>query len=386
MDLTFGARLRAHREQQRISLAEISASTKISVTLLEGLERDEVSRWPGGVFRRAYIRAYAQAIGLDAEMLLHEFLAKYPDPTDGGPLDALAQAAEQGVRGKPRMRLGFLLDSIRAFRSETERNTDSRAAVPPVDHVATHASAPPAEITPPASTPTDILRPPVQPSQRQPRRRNPTHSREPRAIEHTIRDVARLCGTLSCVQDGDALRMTLPEIARVVDAQAVAVWLWDRQHAVLRPVLVQGYSEQLTAKLPSVSRNDNNAIAATFRSAQLQVVKGNAKVSGAVVTPVVTPHGCAGVLALEFRNGGEQRQLVRGFAAIISAQLAALVTGAPEASTLETSAPPRPAHLAICVDNSRAPASRAPASVNELAHDDEDALQQQVGRGLCRSI
>jgi cytoskeletal protein RodZ len=50
-----------------VALEAIAEETKINLALLEGLERDDVSRWPGGLFRRAYVRTYAQKIGLDPE-------------------------------------------------------------------------------------------------------------------------------------------------------------------------------------------------------------------------------------------------------------------------------------------------------------------------------
>ena len=75
-----GARLRAERERQGVSLATIAASTKISVSLFEGLERDDVSRWPQGIFRRAFVREYARAVGLDPEETLNDFLERFPDP------------------------------------------------------------------------------------------------------------------------------------------------------------------------------------------------------------------------------------------------------------------------------------------------------------------
>ncbi|PYR57439.1 MAG: hypothetical protein DMF91_19450, partial [Acidobacteria bacterium] len=39
-----------------------------------------MSHWPAGIFRRAFIRAYAQAIGLDPAVVVGEFLEIYPDP------------------------------------------------------------------------------------------------------------------------------------------------------------------------------------------------------------------------------------------------------------------------------------------------------------------
>jgi transcriptional regulator with XRE-family HTH domain len=81
----FGRRLRMERERRTITLASISDNTKISQSLLEGLERDDVSRWPSGIFRRSFIRAYAQAIGLDTDVVGKEFLERFPDPVDPPP-------------------------------------------------------------------------------------------------------------------------------------------------------------------------------------------------------------------------------------------------------------------------------------------------------------
>jgi cytoskeletal protein RodZ len=83
--VTFGPRLRQERERRQISLRSIADSTKISRSLLEALERDDVSRWPGGLFRRAFVRSYAEAIGLDAEETLREFNERFPDPADQPP-------------------------------------------------------------------------------------------------------------------------------------------------------------------------------------------------------------------------------------------------------------------------------------------------------------
>ena len=79
---SFGARLRRVREHRRISIASIAESTKILGALLEGVENDDVSRWPTGLYRRAFMRAYATAIGLDPEPIVREFIARFPDPED----------------------------------------------------------------------------------------------------------------------------------------------------------------------------------------------------------------------------------------------------------------------------------------------------------------
>jgi cytoskeleton protein RodZ len=75
----FGAHLRQAREQRGVSLRDIATRTKISVLALEALERNDVSRLPGGIFTRAFVRAYANEVGLDAEEAVRRFLARFPD-------------------------------------------------------------------------------------------------------------------------------------------------------------------------------------------------------------------------------------------------------------------------------------------------------------------
>jgi transcriptional regulator with XRE-family HTH domain len=92
-DESFGRRLRSERERRRITLELIAANTKISVSLLKGLERDDVSRWPSGIFRRSFMRSYAEAIGLDADETVREFFERFPDPQ----VPVAAAAAADGI-------------------------------------------------------------------------------------------------------------------------------------------------------------------------------------------------------------------------------------------------------------------------------------------------
>jgi transcriptional regulator with XRE-family HTH domain len=85
---SIGRRLRRERERRQIALASIAANSKISVSLFADLERDDVSRWPSGIFRRSFIRAYAQAVGLDPDATTREFLERFPDPNAPAPVVA----------------------------------------------------------------------------------------------------------------------------------------------------------------------------------------------------------------------------------------------------------------------------------------------------------
>lgn len=73
----FGRRLRAARERRGLSLRQISDATKIGIAVLEGLERDDISRLPGGIFSRGIVRSYAVEVGLDPEATMQEFTAQF---------------------------------------------------------------------------------------------------------------------------------------------------------------------------------------------------------------------------------------------------------------------------------------------------------------------
>jgi transcriptional regulator with XRE-family HTH domain len=119
----FGQRLRAERERRRITLESIAANTKISIGLLRDLENDRVAHWPGGIFRRSFLKSYATAIGLDPDDTLQEFLARYPDHTSAGRHDGADRLQETGAEGKrapfgPHRRAGLRLtmaDEPRVF-------------------------------------------------------------------------------------------------------------------------------------------------------------------------------------------------------------------------------------------------------------------------------
>lgn len=63
---SFGAFLRRERELRGVSLDQIADETRILVANLKALEEDDRSRLPERVFVLGYIRAYAKAVGIDA--------------------------------------------------------------------------------------------------------------------------------------------------------------------------------------------------------------------------------------------------------------------------------------------------------------------------------
>jgi transcriptional regulator with XRE-family HTH domain len=92
-NLEFGPRLKAHRERRGITLEAIASSTKVKSSLLAELERNKVSNWPEGIYRRARVRDYAVAIGLPPEPVLEEFCRTFPDPSELHPAGAVSAAS-----------------------------------------------------------------------------------------------------------------------------------------------------------------------------------------------------------------------------------------------------------------------------------------------------
>ena len=47
--------------------------------MLEALERNDISRLPGGIFGRAFVRSYAVEVGLDPEATIQDFMTTFPN-------------------------------------------------------------------------------------------------------------------------------------------------------------------------------------------------------------------------------------------------------------------------------------------------------------------
>jgi cytoskeletal protein RodZ len=91
-----GTRLRQARERRGISLRQIATSTKISIGVLEALERNDFSKLPGGIFGRAFVRSYAQEVGVDPEQTVEEFLASLPSESPSPASDAATRHVNHG--------------------------------------------------------------------------------------------------------------------------------------------------------------------------------------------------------------------------------------------------------------------------------------------------
>jgi transcriptional regulator with XRE-family HTH domain len=298
---SFGTRLRQRREEQQIALVTIAEQTKIKQSLLEALERDDISHWPRGIFRRAFIRAYAHAISLDPDVVVREFFEAFPEPVEVVTAAELAAVADtaRGIAPPP-TRLRSFLGSFSRLRW-----------IPSVDELR-EVAAPPAE---PYRTEYDttVFEQSAVPA-------------DPPVPEPDFLALAQLCTEFARVANPGDVRPLLRQAALILNATGVVVWVWDHVVSELRPALAAGYPDTVLAHLPNVRPDADNVTALAFRSGQACAIDGGDRF-GALAVPLVTPGGCAGVLAFELHRATPTLP-VRAAAMIVAAQLSQLIGGA----------------------------------------------------------
>ena len=330
----FGARLRNRRETQNIDLAAIADQTKIKRSLLEALERDDLSHWPSGIFRRAWFRSYAQAIGLDPDSSVREFLEAHPDPEEIAAAEATAASARQeaatgGLRGLVGAAIGSLSRRMRGGAGEEETEAPTTPVSPPPQKTR-EAALPEEPVTLPRAASAEST-----PA--------PTPSPAP---QFDLPAIARLCTRFGQASNAHDVQPLLQEVAGILDATGVIVWLWNSSSAVLRPALVHGYSAGVVARLPVVTREDDNPTAASFRSGKIREIASEAGSCGAVVLPLLLRAKCVGVLAIELQPGTRLSESARAVATILAAALTQLVGRSNQAEPRPVAEKPRRARLA----------------------------------------
>jgi cytoskeletal protein RodZ len=98
--VSIGEELKREREYREISLREISDATKINIRMLEAIEKDNFGVLPGGIFNRNFIRAYAQFIGLDPEVIIRKYqvqtgVDQQPPPQGKLPASLITKAGKE---------------------------------------------------------------------------------------------------------------------------------------------------------------------------------------------------------------------------------------------------------------------------------------------------
>lgn len=99
--------LRNARLERGLTLDEIVLTTRLRRSWAEKIDQGLFAELPPGVYARGYLRAYATAVGVDAEAVLSQLSGQLPEPAD--PLPALRELARERT---PPTLLAYVLERL----------------------------------------------------------------------------------------------------------------------------------------------------------------------------------------------------------------------------------------------------------------------------------
>ncbi|MDR0125800.1 MULTISPECIES: helix-turn-helix domain-containing protein [Bacillus] len=107
-----GKRLIEAREEKGMSLEDLQAATKIQKRYLLAIEQGNYDIIPGKFYVRAFIKQYAEAVGLNPEQLFEEFRKDVPSTYNDEVSDKLSNIKPQRELPKPASKVLELLPTI----------------------------------------------------------------------------------------------------------------------------------------------------------------------------------------------------------------------------------------------------------------------------------
>jgi len=149
---TVGEILKQKRQEQNLTLHDVSEVTKISTNFLDAIENNAFKKLPRGVFPKMFIRAYARHLGLDDDRLIQLYFEQAAE------IESEETPAPEGPRMAPIRRrrghwtrilvaavvMGALLGTIYLVYRACESSPPLSEATPP---------EPPPPLAEPAPTP-----------------------------------------------------------------------------------------------------------------------------------------------------------------------------------------------------------------------------------------
>jgi cytoskeleton protein RodZ len=134
---SFGAKLKLEREKRKITLEQISVSTKIGIRMLQALEEDNFNQLPGGIFNRGFVRAYSRFLGLDEDQTIADYMQA---SGDAPPVSTETVSHEDGSRENAARE-----DAARENRDK-DRDRDKDKDKDKVSRLEASADAPPRQL------------------------------------------------------------------------------------------------------------------------------------------------------------------------------------------------------------------------------------------------
>lgn len=75
---SIGKKLKREREKKGVSLDEVSSQTRVHHRVLTALEEDRFDELPSPTYVKAFLKRYAEYLGLDPEWIVEKYLATHP--------------------------------------------------------------------------------------------------------------------------------------------------------------------------------------------------------------------------------------------------------------------------------------------------------------------
>lgn len=161
-----GALLAAARQKLGLSVGDIAAKLRMSVTQIDAMERGEYGKLPKGTFLRGFVRSYAKLVGLQPEDVLKALEATHADsrqPTIVVPTQNIKMSAPGEHYSNPKVRMFLALMLVLALISGgaywwfqvRPGQVDGTGKLP--IKAATETTSAPVPVIPPASTSTTTV-------------------------------------------------------------------------------------------------------------------------------------------------------------------------------------------------------------------------------------
>ncbi|MGH3083148.1 MAG: helix-turn-helix domain-containing protein [Gaiellaceae bacterium] len=128
-----GSSLQEQRERMGLELGRVAADMRMRTRQLAALENERFDALPARAYTRAFLREYAEYLGLDGQRFLDEYDARFPDVLEQPLVPA---RPSRPVRLKPYAIAAagltvLVLVGLLAWRSGGERTTTPTPATPP---------------------------------------------------------------------------------------------------------------------------------------------------------------------------------------------------------------------------------------------------------------
>lgn len=90
---SFGARLAAAREKERLSVGDMAARLRLHVKQVRAIEGEDLAQLPEAAYVRGFVRSYARSLGLDPDPLIDDLNSKLV-PATNSVVDGIARARD----------------------------------------------------------------------------------------------------------------------------------------------------------------------------------------------------------------------------------------------------------------------------------------------------